>query len=91
MQKPLSEIATVMDSFPQVFKNVRTETKIDIKTLPGFQDTVHKLEKKLGKTGRILVRPSGTEPVIRVIVVRQDEFLINRFDTLNTINARRHN
>ena len=77
MQKPLSEVATVMESFPQVLKNVRTETKIDIKTLPGFQDTVLKLEKKLGKTGRILVRPSGTEPVIRVMVEGQDEFLIN--------------
>ncbi len=77
MQKPLSEVATVMESFPQVLKNVRTETKIDIKTLPGFQDTVMKLEKKLGKTGRILVRPSGTEPVIRVMVEGQDEFLIN--------------
>ena len=76
-QQPLSELAKIMESFPQVLKNVRTETKIDINTLPGFQQTVQKLEKKLGKTGRILVRPSGTEPVIRVMVEGTNEQLIN--------------
>ena len=76
-QQPLSELATIMESFPQVLKNVRTETKIDINTLPGFQETIKKLEKKLGKTGRILVRPSGTEPVIRVMVEGRDESQIN--------------
>ncbi|MEE4243530.1 MAG: phosphoglucosamine mutase [Desulfopila sp.] len=76
-QKPLSELATIMESFPQVLKNVRTEKKIDISTIPGFTDTVASLEKKLGKTGRILVRPSGTEPVIRVMVEGRDETQIN--------------
>ncbi|MBM9603187.1 phosphoglucosamine mutase [Desulfopila inferna] len=76
-QKPLSELATVMESYPQVLKNVRTETKIDINTIPGFLDTIEKLENKLGKTGRILVRPSGTEPLIRVMVEGSNEDLIN--------------
>jgi phosphoglucosamine mutase len=76
-KKPLSELATIMQSFPQTLKNVRTSKKIDVKTIPGFTDTVAKLEKKLGKTGRILVRPSGTEPVIRVMVEGQDEKLID--------------
>jgi phosphoglucosamine mutase len=76
-QKPLSELATVMESFPQVLKNVRTEKKIDIGTIPQFAETVTKLEKKLGKTGRILVRPSGTEPVIRVMVEGRNEDQIN--------------
>ncbi len=66
-----------MESFPQVLKNVRTSRKIDIATIPGFLETVEKLENKLGKTGRILVRPSGTEPVIRVMVEGQDEEVIN--------------
>ncbi len=77
-QQPLSELATLMERFPQVLKNVRTETKIDPFSLPGFQQHVEKLEKKLGKTGRILVRASGTEPVIRVMVEGQDEELINQ-------------
>ncbi len=71
-KKPLSELADIMESFPQVLKNVRTSRKIDIDTIPEFLNTVTKLESKLGKTGRILVRPSGTEPVIRVMVEGQD-------------------
>jgi len=67
-RKPLSELATIMESFPQVLKNVRTSNKIDIATVPDFSNTISKLEKGLGKTGRILVRASGTEPVIRVMV-----------------------
>lgn len=76
-QKPLSELATLMERFPQVLKNVRTEKKIDVNSIKGFQETVQKLEEKLADTGRILVRPSGTEPVIRVMVEGQDEGLIN--------------
>ncbi len=75
--KPLSELAGVMESFPQVLKNVRTSSKIEVATIQNFAETVGKLEQKLGRTGRILVRPSGTEPVIRVMVEGQDETLIN--------------
>lgn len=76
--KPMSELAGVMESFPQVLKNVRTSGKIDVNMVPDFQKTVSKMEKKLGKKGRILVRPSGTEPVIRVMVEGESEELINR-------------
>lgn len=69
--RPLSEVATIMDTFPQVLKNVRTSTKIDVATIPGFSETVAEFEQELGKKGRILVRPSGTEPVIRVMVEGQ--------------------
>ncbi|MFT5698169.1 MAG: phosphoglucosamine mutase [Desulforhopalus sp.] len=76
-KKPLSELAKVMTSFPQVLKNVRTSHKIDIGTIPGFDDAIKKYEDELGKKGRILVRPSGTEPVIRVMVEGQDDDVIN--------------
>ncbi len=72
-KKPLSELATVMESFPQILKNVRTSSKIDVSTIPNFPETIVKMEKKLGDTGRILVRPSGTEPVIRVMLEGQNE------------------
>lgn len=77
-KKPLSKLAMVMSSFPQVLKNVRTSRKIDLATIPGFSEALTKYEKELGKTGRILVRPSGTEPVIRVMVEGQDDGQINR-------------
>ena len=59
-----------------MLKNVRTEKKIDPFAVPGFQQTVEQLENKLGNSGRILVRPSGTEPVIRVMVEGEDEQII---------------
>ena len=75
--KPISELAKVMESFPQTLKNVRTKNKINHEQIKGFSKRVADLEDKLGKTGRILVRPSGTEPVIRVMVEGQDETLID--------------
>ncbi len=75
--KPLSELATIMESFPQTLKNVRTGSRVEVNTIPGFSKMVKKLGKKLGKRGRILVRPSGTEPVIRVMVEGTDSDEIN--------------
>jgi len=76
-KKPLSELATIMESFPQVLKNVRMSSRVPIDTIPDFLKTVEKLEEKLGRNGRILVRPSGTEPVIRVMVEGRDLGEIN--------------
>lgn len=75
--KTISELAQVMESFPQVLKNVRTAKRMVVDEIPNFPKTVKKLEKKLGKEGRILVRPSGTEPLIRVMVEGQDEKVID--------------
>jgi len=75
-KKPLSELATVMETFPQILKNVRMSTKIPVDSIPDFPETVRKFEGVLGKSGRILVRPSGTEPVIRVMVEGQDQYEI---------------
>jgi phosphoglucosamine mutase len=56
-----------------VLKNVRTKRKLKPAEVEGFSNRVAALEKELGKTGRILVRPSGTEPVIRVMVEGIDQ------------------
>ena len=64
----MSELAKVMTSYPQVLNNVRTSKPIDLENFTDFQKAVKKMEKKLGKTGRILVRASGTEPMIRVMI-----------------------
>ena len=71
--QPLSELAGVMEPCPQVLKNVRTKRKLKPAEVEGFSNRVAALEKELGKTGRILVRPSGTEPVIRVMVEGIDQ------------------
>ncbi len=66
-KKPLSELADIMTTYPQVLENVRMSTKIMPDQIPGFTEALKAAEEKLGKRGRILVRPSGTEPVIRVM------------------------
>jgi phosphoglucosamine mutase len=71
-QKPLSELALGMESYPQVLQNVRTVAKIAVENIAGFAETQAKMAEKLGREGRILVRPSGTEPVIRVMVEGRD-------------------
>jgi phosphoglucosamine mutase len=75
--KPLSELSKIMESYPQVLKNVRTSKKIPLESIPDLQKKVIVLEGKLRDKGRILVRPSGTEPVIRVMVEGEDETVIN--------------
>ena len=76
-ERPLSEITQIMEPFPQVLKNVRTKQKLDLEKIPGFAEKTASLEKSLGASGRILVRSSGTEPVIRVMVEGDDEKLID--------------
>ena len=75
--KPLSELSGIMENFPQILKNVRTTGKIRVDAIPGFQKRVGLFSEKLGASGRILVRASGTEPVIRVMVEGQDEGIIS--------------
>ncbi len=72
-KKPLSELATIMETYPQVLENVRISSKIKPEQIPGFSEALKKAEEKLGGRGRILVRPSGTEPVIRVMTEGTDE------------------
>lgn len=66
--KPLSELAAPVVFYPQVLKNVRVKSKPAAQNDPDVQAAVRKVADELGDTGRILVRESGTEPVIRVMV-----------------------
>ena len=62
--KPLTELARVMPRFPQVKRNVPVRAK---ELTAAVRDEVARLNGKLGERGRVLVRPSGTEPVVRVL------------------------
>ncbi len=74
--KPVSELARIMEAFPQILKNVRTDKRLDLELIPNLPQTVRKMEKKLATNGRILVRLSGTEPVVRVMLEGKDEDII---------------
>jgi len=76
-ERPLSELTQIMEPFPQILKNVRISQKIALDQISGFPEKLTTIEKNLGSTGRILVRPSGTEPVIRVMVEGEDKKLID--------------
>ena len=67
-EKPMSKLAEPVVFYPQVLKNVRVKSKPDAQNDPDVQAAVERVGKELGDTGRILVRESGTEPVIRVMV-----------------------
>jgi phosphoglucosamine mutase len=68
--RTLEEAAAVLERFPQAIANVRVATK----TLPqSVSQEIERLDAELGENGRILVRPSGTEPVIRVLVEAKSE------------------
>lgn len=74
--KPLSELARVMEKYPQKLINVRVEGPKSAKEVAASGDlagAVAKAEERLGAEGRILLRPSGTEPLVRVMVEHEDE------------------
>jgi phosphoglucosamine mutase len=71
--KPLSELVAGMSKYPQTMLNVRTDKRLDPGASPAIQDAIVAAENELADTGRVVLRASGTEPVIRVMVEGQDE------------------
>ena len=69
---PLSELAAGMTRMPQTMLNVRLHEKCDIGDYPAIAAAVAEIETVLGSDGRVLLRPSGTEPVVRVMVEGRD-------------------
>ncbi len=75
-EKPLSELAQVMETYPQTLLNVEVESVAAAKALAGAEavgQAVARAEARLGEEGRILLRPSGTEPLVRVMVEHAGE------------------
>ena len=71
-KKPMSELAAPLKIYPQVLENVRVTDKKAAQNDPAVQEAVSNVAEVLGDTGRILVRESGTEPVVRVMVEAPD-------------------
>jgi phosphoglucosamine mutase len=74
----LSELASGMPKLPQTMLNVRVESRIDVGSDVKIRDAVQAAESKLGSRGRVVLRPSGTEPVIRVMVEGEDRETVKR-------------
>ena len=68
----LAVLRSGMKKFPQTMINVRAAGKVDLKGYPEVAAAVAQVESQLGERGRVLLRPSGTEPVVRVMVEGED-------------------
>ena len=75
----LSTLASEVKIYPQVLKNVRVYDKKEARENPEVVKVIKKVEEALGEDGRILVRESGTEPVVRVMVEASTDEICNQY------------
>ena len=78
-KEPLSKLAGEIEIFPQVLKNVRVKDKQLAQDDPKVQAQVEKVAESLGNDGRILLRQSGTEPLVRVMVEASSQELCEKY------------
>ena len=78
-KKKLSELAAPFVEYPQVLENVRVKDKSAAQADPDVQAAVKSVTEALGETGRILVRESGTEPVVRVMVEAESKEICQKY------------
>lgn len=77
--KTMSELNKVFDDVPQILINLRVKNRAELNSIKGYSELVQNIEKQLAGSGRVFVRFSGTEPVIRVLVEGTDKSQITRF------------
>jgi phosphoglucosamine mutase len=77
--RELGDLASDLTTYPQVLMNVRVERKVDLKDVPEVAAVLSSVESRLAGNGRLLVRYSGTEPLLRVMLEGRDEGEIRRW------------
>jgi phosphoglucosamine mutase len=78
-RRSLSELASNLTTYPQVLLNVRVREKAPLKSVPAIADTIARVEAQVAGQGRLLVRYSGTEPVLRVMLEGKHQDEIRRW------------
>jgi phosphoglucosamine mutase len=78
-ERPLDELAKVMEPFPQVLYNVEVREKRELSEFPEIQKRTKEIEKALDNAGRMLIRYSGTEPLLRIMIEGEDEAKLHQF------------
>jgi phosphoglucosamine mutase len=78
-ERPLDELAKVMEPLPQVLYNVEVREKKNLSEFPEIEKRIKEIERSLGHSGRILIRYSGTEPLLRIMLEGEDETKLHRF------------
>ncbi|WOO39823.1 phosphoglucosamine mutase [Rubellicoccus peritrichatus] len=74
--KPLSELRKAVRLFPQATKNIHVSEKLPLESCDALSAAIARIEQKFGNSGRVLVRYSGTEPQLRLLVEAEDDSLI---------------
>ena len=74
--KPLSELAQAMSAVPQILLNIKVKQKPKLETVPDIDRAIRESERRLNGSGRVLVRYSGTEPLLRIMVEGERDALI---------------
>jgi phosphoglucosamine mutase len=75
----MSDLNRIIEDVPQVLINCRVKVRKELSALPGYTELVKGMEQKLNKDGRIFVRFSGTEPLIRILVEGPNKMEITSF------------
>jgi len=78
-RRPLDELAKVMEPLPQVLYNVEVRERKDLSESRAIDERIKKIEGSLGQSGRILIRYSGTEPLLRIMVEGEDETKLHQY------------
>lgn len=91
-KKPLSELAAPFTVYPQVLENVKVKDKTAAQNDPDVKAAVEKVADELGTSGRILVRESGTEPLVRVMVEAENESICHKYvdQVVSVIRSKGH-
>ena len=77
--RELADLASELKTYPQVLMNLRVREKVDLHSLPGVASVIADVESRLAGEGRLLVRYSGTEPLLRVMLEGRDENQIRKW------------
>jgi phosphoglucosamine mutase len=71
--RSLADLASDLTTYPQVLLNVRVRERVDLQTVPDIAATIRRVEERVNGQGRVLIRYSGTEPLLRVMLEGRDE------------------
>ena len=88
--RELADLAAGLETFPQQLVNVRVDARPDVDEVPGVRDAIRAAEERLGGRGRVLVRYSGTEPLLRIMIEGPDPASVRELAATIADCARRH-
>ncbi|MFN0117701.1 MAG: phosphoglucosamine mutase [Elusimicrobiota bacterium] len=76
---PFSHVSELIKKYPQVLMNLKVKKRVPLNELPAAHSCIKKIESELGSQGRVLVRYSGTEPLLRIMIEGPDKMQLHRY------------